>query len=445
MADQSEEPLLAIVPSAPVLSDLVAAPASRDKEGQLTEWAQYEYVNKSIRKPGAVEFDAAVTGNEIRAAASYDPYPIWIYGALITPEDPGQGKVGGFEPLAEPQQPHGQPFHEEGQKSVQVLEEQEIRELLIDRVGHHFCWGGQPARSWSIQKIEDCNSYSGTLETFIEERDVIDEVEPYAGGTVDEKDSGRALTAWEVDMKAEFPLLFVSRKEARKTLPHSEVVERCQDCSGRGELPCPTCNPNAESGRFTAGQTTLCPACRGRGLIAHMDGSDTNCKTCKGEGKIPCAVCGSRGLIKCERCRGEGALLHRKILVVRWRTLLNKRVSATKNAASVPDEVFHRAKGVSLYQSQSHNCEPAYFPKSPDLSKFSASIISDRVAVPPAARMICERHQISLVPVTRVVMGKKNRSFMFYIIGLSREVYLKDYPARCCLGLCSCGEMCTIC
>ena len=109
----------------------------------------------------------------------------------------------------------------------QVLEEGEVRELLIDHVGHHCCWGRSPARTWNIQKIEDCNSYIGTLETFIEERDVVDEVEPYGGGGIDSKNGGRMLGAWEVDMKEEFPLLFVSRKEARRKLPHSEVVEKC--------------------------------------------------------------------------------------------------------------------------------------------------------------------------------------------------------------------------
>ncbi|KAH7302040.1 hypothetical protein KP509_23G053400 [Ceratopteris richardii] len=48
------------------------------------------------------------------------------------------------------------------------------------------------------------------------------------GGAVDGKDGGRILGAWEVDMRGEFPLLFVSRKEARTKLPHSEVVKKCQ-------------------------------------------------------------------------------------------------------------------------------------------------------------------------------------------------------------------------
>ncbi|KAH7422320.1 hypothetical protein KP509_12G003400 [Ceratopteris richardii] len=436
MGDDQRQPLLQAARSAQFFTEVHSNP-SVENDNEFSEWARYEYVNKSQRRLGAVEAGAAINGDEIRAAASADPYPIWIYGALVTPEEPvnnNTGKLEHYRGLGD------QPLEQSDLSSAQVLQEEEIRELLLDYVGRHCCWGRSPARTWRIVKVEDCNSYIGTLETFIEERDVIDDVEPYGGGAVDGKDGGRILGAWEVDMRGEFPLLFVSRKEARTKLPHSEVVEKCQDCSG-GVRPCLKCNPNPEPGHHVAGRMSRCPVCLGRGLKAHLDGSDTICEKCRGEGKLPCSDCGSRGLVKCEKCRGEGALLYRKILVVRWRTILHKRVSATKNAASVPDDVFHEAAGVQLYQHQSHQCEPAYFPESPGLTKFSESVIAERVLIPPAARVICERHQISLVPVTRVVMGKGKKSFTFYIIGVKRDVYLKGYPANKCCGFC-CGGCC---
>ena len=66
----------------------------------------------------------------------------------------------------------------------------EIRELLIDHVGHRCCWGSRPARTWRIHAVEDCNVYVGTLDTFIEEREIIRETEPYLGGSIDGKDNG---------------------------------------------------------------------------------------------------------------------------------------------------------------------------------------------------------------------------------------------------------------
>lgn len=138
------------------------------------------------------------------------------------------------------------------------------------------------------------------------------------------------------------------------------------------------------------------------------------------------------------------------LLVLQWtrkenccyrKTLSTRKVGATSGAASVPDEVFHKAKGVQLCNTQAYQCTPAFFADSFFLNKFSSEVIADRAHVPPSSRVICERHTISVVPVTRVTMAHRARTFTFYIIGFSREVYLKDYyPSRFCWGLCPCLE-----
>lgn len=109
----------------------------------------------------------------------------------------------------------------------QILDEVEIRQLLIDHVGHHCCWGSRPARTWRISAIEDCNVYVGTLETFIEERETARDMEPYLGGKIDGKDNGPELGIWELDLRSEFPILFMPYKETKTKIPHSEVIEKC--------------------------------------------------------------------------------------------------------------------------------------------------------------------------------------------------------------------------
>ncbi|KAF5737211.1 hypothetical protein HS088_TW13G00089 [Tripterygium wilfordii] len=294
---------------------------------------------------------------------------------------------------------------------------------------------GEVVQPGLIHVVEDCNVYVGTLETFIEDRETVRETEPYHGGSIDGKDEGPELGFWELDLRSQFPVLFVPYKETQIRIPHSETIEKCPGCTGRGDIVCPTCNSDQEK------QMTQCLACQGRGLIAHGDGSDTMCTKCNGKGKIPCATCGSCGLIKCEKCHGSGSLLTRSVAIVRWKTFSTRKVSATNGAASVPDEVFHRAKGVQLCNTQAYQCTPAFFADSYFLNKFSSEVIADRASVPPTARVICERHAINVVPVTRVTMAHRGRSFCYYIIGFSREVYLKDYyPSRFCWGLCPCLE-----
>ncbi|XP_058099522.1 uncharacterized protein LOC131243917 isoform X3 [Magnolia sinica] len=407
----------------PLLSDI-------EKE----KWSSYQYVGRSgsvLPTPSPAVAELSV--EEIRSASAIsDLYPPSIHGALISSPEPEpnalvfHGGIGGVSQNT---------LKEIGR---QVLDEVEIRELLIDHVGHRCCWGSRPARKWKIHAVEDCNVYVGTLETFIEEREILRETEPYLGIKIDGKDNGPELGIWELDLRSEFPLLFIPHKETRSKVPHSENIERCSDCEGRGEITCPTCNPGQEPGFYKENQMAQCAACYGRGLIAHRDGSDTMCANCGGKGKLPCTMCGSRGLVKCGKCQGKGSLVTRNVAIVRWRTLPTRKVYATSGAASVPDEVFHRAKGVQLCNTQAYQCTPAFFADSFLLNKFSSDVIADRPPIPPTARVICERHAISVVPVTRVTMAHRRRSFSFYIIGLSREVYIKDYPSRFCWGLCPC-------
>lgn len=84
--------------------------------------------------------------------------------------------------------------------------------------------------------MEDCNVYVGTLETFVEDREIITEKEPYLGGDAFGKAKGPELGIWELDLRSEFPPLFIPEKESRIIVPHSEVFEKCSGTSSRIEV-----------------------------------------------------------------------------------------------------------------------------------------------------------------------------------------------------------------
>ncbi|KZV51736.1 hypothetical protein F511_11424 [Dorcoceras hygrometricum] len=416
---------------------------SAEKSGSA-RWDSYEHVGRA----GAVIPTASMPGTELSvdeirsAAVSSELYPPSLHVPSVGSPAPPQLYPSVEQAIGYPQDAYYGHLRENAANIQRpVLDEVEIRELLIDYVGHRCCWGSRPARTWKIHAVENCNVYVGTIESFIEERDVKTVKEPYVGGEIDGKDEGPELGVWELDLRSEFPVLFTPHKETRTIIPHSDFIEKCSECSGRGDIVCPTCNADQDPGFYKENQMSQCPTCYGRGLIAHKDGSDTICLKCNGKGMIPCATCGSRGLIKCEMCRGGGSVLNRQLAIIRWKTLKAKKVCASSGAASVPDDVFHKAKGVQLCNTQAYQCTPAFFADSYFLNKFSSEVISERVPVPPTARVIGERHIISVVPVTRVSMTNHGSSFSFYIIGTSREVYMKDsYPSRFCWGICPCLE-----
>ncbi|CAM6104299.1 unnamed protein product [Calypogeia fissa] len=400
-------------------------------QGKVKQWAQWAQYVVQPAGDGPVE----VNPSEIRDAASQDPYPQWIYGALVTPANDGRAHPDGGPPISQAVVASLSP---DILSSVQGLHEDEIRELIVDHVDHQCCWGRWPASKWNIKKVEDCNAFIGALESFIEEREVQSHVEPYSGQPYTTEEQGRPLGPWEVDMRDDFPLLFILKKEARNIIPFSQSVDVCKTCSGKKEVSCPAC----KSGPVGSLQVAGCSVCRGRGLIAHLDGSDTECGRCKGTGMQDCKQCSSRGSMKCNTCAGNGSLLFSQIVIVRWRTLINKIISASSHAATVPDDVLHEASGIQLYCDQSHTCQPVQFPASYGLTKLSSDLFLTREAVPPTARLIVERHQLRLLPVARVVMSEGDRSFKFYVIGLDKEIYIKNYPATC--TLCCCLQMCSV-
>lgn len=448
------EPLLQGVQYPPLYSPALSSAfrpdsSSQEGEGHLSEWAEGQYTssgaNPILPSVPSMETASLATVNEIREAASQDPYPQWIYGALLDPEVSSQRDV---QP-PQVSQPSATQDSQSNAGAAPIREqshvtEEEIREILTAYVEKQGCWGGRPANEWVISKIEDCNVYVGTLETFIEERDVERLVKPYTGGPVQDNSSKHVPGPWEIDMRHEFPLLFTTSKMVHQKIPSSVLVQPCGDCSGRKEVSCPRCNPNKDLDSCVHGVTTECSKCHGRGLLAHQDGSDTNCEQCRGKGRLPCAQCNSRGRIQCGKCQGSGALLEEKQLNVKWSTLISKKISTSINASLVPDDVFHEAKGIQLYSSESYQCQPVSFPNSLVLTRLSSNVIAERIPVPPTARVISERHQVHMIPVTRVSVGQGRGSFKFHIVGVEKHIYLKDYPDRCCWGLCGLGTLCSI-
>ncbi len=115
------------------------------------------------------------------------------------------------------------------------------------------------------------------------------------------------------------------------------------------------------------------------------------------------------------------------------RTLVKRKISASSDVALVvPESIFHEAKGIPLFSSEAYQCQPMSFLNAHELTQLSSDVISEREQVPVAARLICERHQIHSMPVTRVTIRQGKVCCKFFIVGLDKQVYLTDVPSRYC-------------
>jgi len=284
--------------------------SEKTNESERLDSYQYLQRNSSSARNPSFAGAGVVTVEEIRTASAVSSDPPSLYPPVIkTPVSLPIPQAIGYPSASGA-------GHELQQR--QFLDEIEIRELLIDHIGHRCCWGSRPARTWKIHAVEDCNVYVGTLDTFIEEREALTQTVPFTGGEFNGKKHGSEPGLWELDLRPQFPTLFVPYKETQVLVPNSETVEKCTGCTGRGDVVCPTCNADGEPGFYKENQMMKCSTCYGRGLVAHKDGSDTICTNCNGKGKLPCPTCQSRGLIKCQTCDSTGSLLTSSIAVVKW-------------------------------------------------------------------------------------------------------------------------------
>eukprot|EP00850_Spirogloea_muscicola_P002995 SM000011S19173 [mRNA] locus=s11:1222296:1225546:- [translate_table: standard] len=325
-----------------------------------------------------------------------------------------------------------------------TLREEELRDVLLQYVKQRCCWDPRPARAWNFRRVDDFCAYTGTLESFVETRKVVQEREPYTGAPVDGEAQGAIPGPWDVSVVGLAPELFQTG-EARLRLPHSESVVRCPECIGKGELPCSNC--------FTTDGMKKCIYCKGTGrTLSHSDASalermwayfNLGCQHCSGSGMVLCAKCKSRKKVRCPPCRGLGSVITRRVLIVSWTNLSRTRVSNPAKGVKVPEWVVKHARGTELFKMQALPCAPALFPGSSRLSSLSAKVLAERPAIPKGARLLCERHILRAVPITRAVMQSNHTSFSFYLLGLDRRIYAEDYPVKCSVAWCCCyGQIC---
>ena len=48
--------------------------------------------------------------------------------------------------------------------------------------------------------------------------------------------------------------------------------------------------------------------------------------------------------------------------------------------------------------------------------------------------MFPQRQTIELIPLTEVRYWYRGKTYVYYIYGTDRRVYVVDYPERCCCG-----------
>src|SRR6516164_9875282 len=108
-----------------------------------------------------------------------------------------------------------------------------------------------------LSENQSKSAHNITLKTQYEERTVVRSGVPHDGGPVD--NFGTPPGPW--DIASEHPADFTDR-EQKIVLPHTDSVESCASCGGKGKLKCLTCQGTGK---------VNCPKCHGSGRYSEYE------------------------------------------------------------------------------------------------------------------------------------------------------------------------------
>ena len=100
----------------------------------------------------------------------------------------------------------------------------------------------------------------------------------------------------------------------------------------------------------------------------------------------------------------------------------------------IPDELIRDVSGQVAFEEEQNKVCPVEAFQDELIRHASSKLVASHGAKFPDERILRQRHQVRVVPVTRVGYEWRGRSRSFYVYGYENKVYVPDYPQACCWG-----------
>lgn len=343
-------------------------------------------------------------------------------------------------------------------KNVPTLSEDEAKEALAIFVSSKCCYGTNPVKNLVFTDLQSSDTYRYVLETFTESRSTQWSTTPYLGQTL-YNNGMPPPKPWEICCQ---PNSLFKNEEQCIEVPNTAYVKSCNRCNGAGNLVCTSC---IGSGR------RQCHSCNGSGHSPHNppegSHSDSNhhhhhhnhhnqhhhqskggyhtfnnesehghgsqCMNCNGSGTVLCNLCNSSGRIQCSHCSGAGKVKCFIELIVKFENHENDFI---KKSEEIPDESLRHCQAHVTFSEQNQRVYAISHHKDPMINKASYDIISSHLNKFKYCRIIAQRHNVYIIPVTQCRYSFKNQGYSYQVYGLDRQVNAEDYPQKC---LCGCS------
>lgn len=166
-----------------------------------------------------------------------------------------------------------------------------------------------------------------------------------------------------------------------------------------------------------------------------------------GHGHQDCSKCHTKGKVNCSICDGHGQIRCYIQLSITWKVKTGEHV--VSSGESLPDDLIRDVSGQVAYEEEAHKIQPLNMEMSncptddknnqtnikQCLGNASELLVKDHSNSNSDQKIVCQRHQIRIVPLTKVTYTWKGKSFHYFVYGYENKVFLSSkYPQNICWG-----------
>lgn len=334
---------------------------------------------------------------------------------------------------------------------VPYVTEEEALEALAVHVSEHCCYGKGPLKKLKFDYIESSDAFRYVLQTYTETRTTGYASVPYSGEPI--YVTGLPPGPWDI---AAVPKILFNNETLKIEIPNTAHVENCSKCMGVGHRTCHACSGIG---------TKKCHRCFGRGRISagihnpgydtfnenhhehhghhgnhgnhghhghhgHHEHGDSPCLHCNGSGFEGCHVCHRLGKIQCNICKSSGKLKWFLQLTIKFENQKNDFLK--QNASNLPDELMRKCQAQNVFSEQNIRVSPLNHHPDAQINAASSRLLSDHASRFVNSRILAQRHDLNVIPITQCMYTWKETQHDFQIYGLDQIVYAPNYPKKCC-------------
>ncbi|XP_013384139.1 protein SSUH2 homolog [Lingula anatina] len=307
-------------------------------------------------------------------------------------------------------------------QNVPVITEEQAREAMLQYVAEHCCYGSGTAKEMVFRDLQSSSAFHYTLETFTEKRQTSWAYEPYIGQPIDGPHNGPAPGPWDIQVQ---PPTKFKTQHSHVEVPHTASVKPCHDCIGNGRVRCHHCHGCGHS---------RCHHCHGHGTVErYEDGHHHHhtCHVCHGSGNARCHVCHGHGQVPCRTCDAKGNLKCFIRLTITWTNNMNDHIV---ERTSLPDELIRSVTGQVAFEEELPRVWPInHFPDA-TINQASQQLVERHNTQFQMERILLQRHQVRIIPVTESLYTWKGKDYNFFVYGFENKVWTSNYPQSCCCG-----------